>query len=67
MLIELLSGMNVPDKQGGVSPAHAGEVVDVPERFGRQQVGTGRARLADADGVLVERQESGVVTKLKRG
>lgn len=67
MLIEILSGMNVPDKQGGVGPAHAGDVVDVPDRFGKQQIGTGRARLPEVDGVAVDRQESAVVPKLKRG
>ena len=43
MFIELISGMNIPGKDGNITPAQAGDVVDVPERFALQQISEGRA------------------------
>jgi radical SAM superfamily enzyme with C-terminal helix-hairpin-helix motif len=65
MIIRIIKGMNVPGKNGSALPVNPGEVVDVPDRFAKQEIFSGRAERVKDERVL-ERQEAPVIVKLKK-
>ena len=43
MIVQMQKGKNVPSKDGSVSLAKPGDVVDVPDKFGRKLIIQGAA------------------------
>ena len=66
MLVKILTGMNVPDKTGNVIPTAPGDIVDVPTRFGHQQISHGRAVPSETDWVQLETPEADKNASLKK-
>jgi len=69
MWITLIKGMNVLLKNGTVSPENPGAVVEVGDRFGRQQIAAKRAEPADESeepAVQVENREDALKSKMAK-
>ena len=67
MLIRVLTGFNAPQKNGDVSPASPGDIIDVPKRFALQQIAIGRAEEAAAEPDALSTPEADLKTKIVKG
>lgn len=67
MLIKVLTGFNAPLKNGDVSPASPGDIIDVPKRFALQQIAIGKAEDGASASAELSVQEVDLTAKIKKG
>ena len=67
MLIRVLTGFNAPQKNGDVTPANPGDIIDVPQRFALQQIAIGRAEDGASAPSALSNPEADLKTKIVKG